>query len=92
MTNSTVQFNATVTGNTNTNNGVSWKVSSNSAGTGAVANSTNINSGGLLTVAPNEWSPNLYVFATSAADVTKSGLAIVTITNNSTNQGPNQGS
>jgi len=91
MTNSRVQFNATVVGSS-TNNAVSWKVSSNAAGTGAVANSTNINSGGLLTVAPNEWSENLYVFATSAADTSKTGLAVVTIINNSSNQGTNQGS
>jgi len=90
-TNSTVQLSASVTGTNNPNTAVSWKVSSNAAGTGAVAPGTGISSSGLLTVAPNEWATTLYVFATSVADPTKSGLATVTITNNNEKQGGNQG-
>jgi hypothetical protein len=70
---------------------VTWRVSSNASGTGAVAPRTTINANGLLTVAPNEWSPTLYVFATSAADPTKTGIATVTVRNNNENQGQNQG-
>ncbi|MCL2441590.1 MAG: Ig-like domain-containing protein [Treponema sp.] len=91
QTNSTVQFNATVTGANNPNTTVTWRVSSNAAGTGAVAPATTIDVNGLLRVAPNEWSPVLYVFAISAADPSKSGSATVTVSNNNANQGANQG-
>jgi len=91
ITNRTVQFSATVTGTNNPNNAVTWRVSSDAAGTGAVANRTSISANGLLTVAPNEWATTLYVFATSSADASKTGSAIVTITNNNQNQGPNRG-
>jgi hypothetical protein len=90
-TNTTVQFNAAVTGSNNPGNTVTWKVSSNSNGTGEIAPRTTINANGLLTVAPNEWSTTLYVFAISTVDPTKSGVAVVTITNNNSNQGSNQG-
>jgi len=91
QTNKTVQFKASVNGNNNPNNAVSWKVSSTANGTGEVAPRTTINASGLLTVAPNEWSTVLYVIATSVADPSKSGTAIVTIRNNNENQGKNQG-
>ena len=90
-TNTTVQLNAAVAGANNPSTAVTWKVSSNAAGTGAVAPRTTVSSSGLLTVAPNEWSPTLYVFATSVADPTKTGSATVTITNNNENQGSNRG-
>ncbi|MCL2480635.1 MAG: hypothetical protein FWF38_02875, partial [Spirochaetaceae bacterium] len=90
-TNTTVQLSSSVIGNNNPNTAVTWKVSSNAAGTGAVAPGTSISSNGLLTVAPNEWATALYVFATSVADPTKSGSATVTIINNTETQGPNQG-
>jgi hypothetical protein len=91
QTNRTVQFRASVSGNNNPSNTVTWKVSSTPNGTGAVAPRTTINSSGLLTVAPNEWSTVLYVIATSTADPSKSGTASVTISNNNENQGQNQG-
>jgi len=91
LTNRNIQFNATVTGNNNPNTAVTWRVSSNAAGTGVVAPRTVINANGLLTVAPNEWSPTLFVFAASVADPAVSGSAIVTVTNANPNQGPNQG-
>jgi len=91
LTNRNVQFHATVTGINNPNTAVTWRVSSNAAGTGAVAPRTVINANGLLTVAPNEWSPNLFVFAASVADPAKTDFAIVTVTNANPNQGPNQG-
>jgi len=91
MTNRTLQLQATVTGANNPSTAVTWKVSSNAAGTGSIAPGTGINANGLLTVAPNEFSTTLYITATSVADPTRSGSAIVTITNNNQNQGPNQG-
>ena len=91
MTNKTLQFTATVTGTNNQNNTVTWKVSSNAAGTGTVAPGTKISASGLLTVAPNESVTTLYVTATSAADPSKSGSATVTIRNNNENQGQNKG-
>ncbi|MCL2831997.1 MAG: hypothetical protein FWD78_02405 [Treponema sp.] len=90
-TNETMQFRAAVAGSNNSNNAVTWKVSSNPAGTGSMAPGTNISANGLLTVAPNEFSTTLYVTATSAADTSKSATAAVTITNNNQNQGSNQG-
>ena len=91
LTNRNVQLHATVTGINNPNTAVTWSVSSNAAGTGAVAPRTIINANGLLTVAPNEWSPTLHVVATSVADPTRTASAIVTVTNANPNQGPNQG-
>ncbi|MCL2705849.1 MAG: hypothetical protein FWE72_06545 [Spirochaetaceae bacterium] len=90
-TNTTVQFNAAVTGTNNPSNAVTWKVSSNPAGTGTVAPGTSVSASGLLKVAPNEWATTLYVFATSVVDPNKSASAAVTITNNTGNQGSNQG-
>jgi hypothetical protein len=90
-TNTTVQLGAAVTGTNNPGSAVTWKVSSNATGTGEIAPRTTINASGLLTVAPNEWSPTLYVFATSTVDPTKYGIAVVTITNNNDNSGSNQG-
>jgi uncharacterized protein YjdB len=90
-TNTVLQFSAAVTGTNNPDTTVTWRVSSNSAGTGVVAPRTTINSNGLLRVAPNEWSPFLYVFAVSTVDSSKSGSAVVRITNNNENQGDNQG-
>ena len=89
MTNRTVQFTAAVAGTNNPNTAVTWKVSSNAAGTGAVASRTTISANGLLTIAPNESAITLYVTATSVADPAKSGSTTVTVSNNQ-NQG-NQG-
>jgi hypothetical protein len=86
-----VQFRATVTGTNNPGNTVTWRVSSDAAGTGEIAPRTTISANGLLTVAPNEWSTTLYVIATSTVDTSKSGIAVVTISNNNNNQGSNQG-
>lgn len=85
QTNRTVQFNAVVTGTNNPNTAVRWSV------TGGGAPRTTINANGLLTVAPNEWATTLTVTATSVADPSRSSSAIVTISNNNPNQGPNQG-
>jgi len=90
-TNSQVQFRATVTGTNNPNTGVTWSVSSNPSGTGGVAPRTTVNSSGLLNVAPNEWSPTLYVIAASTADPSMKSSAVVTVTNANPNQGSNQG-
>ncbi|MDR0321135.1 MAG: hypothetical protein LBI28_06505 [Treponema sp.] len=90
-TNTTVQLSASVTGANNPANTVTWRVSSNPDGTGDIAPRTTVNANGLLTVAPNEWSTILYVTATSTVDPTKYGMAAVTITNNNSNQGSNQG-
>jgi uncharacterized protein YjdB len=75
----TVQFSASVTGNNNPANTVTWKVSSNAAGTGAVTSGTNINANGLLAVSANETITALYVIAVSTADPSKSGSASVTV-------------
>ena len=91
QTNSYVQFNASVTGTNNPATGVTWRVGPNSDGTGSVATNTTVNTSGRLRVAPNEWNPTLYVVATSTADTSKRGAAVVTITNNNANQGSNQG-
>jgi len=90
-TNTNVQLNVTVTGTNNPSASVTWKVSSSSDGSGAVAPRTVVSASGRLTVAPNEWNPTLYVFATSAADPSKTAVAVITITNNNANQGSNQG-
>jgi uncharacterized protein YjdB len=91
---STLQFNASITGTNNPDNSVTWRVSSNAAGTGAVTPRTTINANGLLTVAANETATTLYVIATSAADTSKSGSSAVTITRsaseNQNDQGQNQ--
>jgi len=91
-TNTTVQLRATVTGTNNPSTAVTWRVSSTPDGTGAVAPRTTINANGRLTVAPNEWSPMLYVFATSVANPSISGTAQVRIINNTDTQEDNQGS
>jgi uncharacterized protein YjdB len=75
----TLQFSASVTGNNNPDNFVTWRVSSNAAGTGAVSSGTNINANGLLTVAINETVTALYITATSMVDPSKSGSAAVTV-------------
>jgi uncharacterized protein YjdB len=76
----TLQFNASVTGTNNPNTAVTWKVSSNTGGTGAVTSGTNTNSSGCLTVSANETAATLYVIATSVADTSKSGRASVNVT------------
>ena len=91
QTNRTVQLSAAVSGTNNPGTSVTWSVSSNSSGTGEVAPRTTVSANGLLNVAPNEWSPTLYVFATSTVDPTKRGVAVVTVTNANPNQGSNQG-
>ena len=75
----TLQFNAAVAGTNIPDNAVAWRVSSNAAGTGAVTSGTDIDANGLLTVAPNENTTILYVFATSAEDPSKSGSVIVSV-------------
>jgi uncharacterized protein YjdB len=87
----TLQFNASVTGNNNPDNSVTWRVSSNAAGTGAVTSGTSINANGLLTVAANETATTLYVMATSVADSSKSGSSAVTITRNASENQNDQG-
>ena len=72
-----LQLNAVVSGSNNPDNTVTWKVSSNSAGTGFVAPGTSIGASGLLTVADNETLSTLYVIATSAVDLSKSGITQV---------------
>jgi hypothetical protein len=68
----TQQFTATVSGNNNPSQSVSWSVSGGGSG-------TSINSSGLLTVAMQETATSLTVRATSTADTTKSGTAAVTV-------------
>ena len=77
---SAIQFLATVTGTNNPDTTVSWRVSSNAAGTGAVSPGTNINSNGLLTIAANETITTLFVLAASVFDPTRSGSAIISVT------------
>jgi len=80
QTGNSVQFRATVTGTDNPDTAVTWRVSSNAAGTGTVAPGTNINANGLLTISANEIPRTLYVFATSVFDTTKTVGATVTVT------------
>jgi len=75
----TMQFRATVTGNNNPDSAVTWKVSSNAAGTGGVTQGTSVNASGLLTVAANETLTNLYVIAASVIDPSKYGSAPVNV-------------
>jgi hypothetical protein len=71
---------ATVTGTNNPATTVTWRVSSNAAGTGAVRAGTTINANGLLTVASNETATTLHVIATSTADPGRSGSTTVRVT------------
>ena len=73
------QFRAEITGTYSPDRAVTWRVSSNAAGTGAVTPGTTINNNGLLNVAANESLPILYVIATSVYDPSKSAFAIITI-------------
>ena len=91
QTNRTVQYSAVVTGTNNPAASVTWRVGSNPNGSGQVAPRTTVSSSGLLTIAPNEWNPTLYIIATSTADTSKSGIAVVSVTNANQNQRPNQG-
>jgi len=75
----TVQFSAAVTGNNNPANTVTWRVSTNASGTGAVTPGTNINANGLLTVSANETSTTLYVIAASTVDPSKFGSVVVSV-------------
>jgi len=76
----TIQFTASVTGTNNPPNNVTWKVSSNAAGTGAVTAGTSISANGLLTVAANETLSALYIFAASVFDPSKTGSVTVNVT------------
>jgi len=76
---SSLKFSAAVAGNNNPGQNVTWKVSSNAAGTGTVTAGTTIAADGTLTVAVAEAAATLYVIATSAIDATKSGSIAVTI-------------
>ena len=73
-----LKFSAVVAGNNSPGQNVTWKVSSNAAGDGAITSGTSIASDGTLTVAAAEAAATLYVTATSAVNTTKSGsLAVV---------------
>jgi len=74
-----LKFTAAVTGNNNPSQNVTWKVSSNTAGTGAVTAGTAVAANGTLTVAAAEAAATLYVTATSAIDATKFGIITVVI-------------
>ncbi|MCL2442491.1 MAG: hypothetical protein FWD13_03400 [Treponema sp.] len=74
-----VQMNATVWGVNNPSTAITWRVSSNAAGTGAVAPGTNINTNGQLSISAAETSRVLYVFATSVFDPTKMESVIVIV-------------
>ena len=75
----TLYFTAAVSGANNPDSAVTWRVSTNAAGTGAVTPGTRIDPNGLLTVSGNETVRTLYVFATSVFDRTKSGSVIATV-------------
>jgi uncharacterized protein YjdB len=75
----TLQFRAQVTGNNNPDNAVTWRVSSNASGTGAVTQGTSISAAGLLTVAPNEALSTLFVIATSVVDPSRFTSAPVAV-------------
>jgi hypothetical protein len=75
----TSQFRAQVTGSNNPDNAVTWKVSSNPAGTGTVTQGTSINSNGLLTISVNESLRTLYIVAASMVDPTKSSSVSATV-------------
>ena len=70
----TQQFNATVNGNNNPPQTVTWSISGNNH------SYTNINSGGLLTVNANENSPSIEVKATSTYNTNVCGTANVSVT------------
>ena len=80
QTGSSIQFNAVVAGANNPSAAVTWRVSSNAAGTGTVTQGTSISASGLLTVSANETPRTLYVTATSVFDIAVSGSAAVTVT------------
>ncbi|MDR2541941.1 MAG: Ig-like domain-containing protein, partial [Treponema sp.] len=75
----TLQFTAIVTGTNDPDPTVTWKVSSNAAGSGAVSAGTEINNNGLLTVSVNETLPTLFIIATSVFDPTKSGNTVINV-------------
>ncbi|MCL2210044.1 MAG: hypothetical protein FWC19_07735, partial [Treponema sp.] len=77
--NTTYQFSASVSGTDNPATGVTWRVSSNAAGTGSVNSGTSVSSSGSLTVSASETYTTLYIIATSTADTSKSGSAVVTV-------------
>jgi len=79
MRGETLQFFALVTGNNNPSNAVTWRVSSNAFGTGAVTYGTSIDSNGLLTASAGETSAALYIFATSVLDPTKTAVVVVDV-------------
>jgi hypothetical protein len=70
----TIAFTATVTGTGNPAQTVTWSVDGGSAGTSISAAT------GILTVAANESAATLTVTASSTADTTKRGTAVVTVT------------
>ena len=73
QTDSTQQFNATVSGTGDYDQTVTWTVE------GAVSDGTTIDQNGLLTVAADETATTLTVTATSNGDSTKIGTATVTV-------------
>jgi hypothetical protein len=80
----TFQFNAQLTGTYDPDSTLTWGVSSNAAGTGAVTPGTSINANGLLTVSANETARTLFVFATSVFDPTRFGSSMITVILNTT--------
>jgi hypothetical protein len=79
----TKQFSATVNGNGNPSQSVTWSVAGGGSG-------TSINASGVLTVGANETAASLTVKATSTADSAKYGAAAVTVTGSSFNVGATQ--
>ena len=80
----TQQFTATVTGNNNPDQTVTWRVSGGITG-------TSISEDGLLSITAAETANTLTVIATSTADNSKSGTATVTVTEPPAPPGGNTG-
>ena len=78
---STQSFSATVSGTGNPPQTVTWSIVGNSHSSGTSIHQTS----GLLTVAANETVSTLTVRATSTADTNRSGTALVTIDQSTTN-------
>ncbi|MDR2901057.1 MAG: SUMF1/EgtB/PvdO family nonheme iron enzyme [Treponema sp.] len=72
----TKDFNVVVAGENNPSQNVTWEIVETTKQTG-----TTIDANGLLTVSASEVLTSLTVKATSVADITKSGTAVVTVTN-----------
>lgn len=75
----TLQFTASVSGVNDPDTSVTWKVSTNAAGTGVVTSQTSINSNGLLSVASDETVQLFFIFATSVFDPTKFDSVLIAV-------------